>query len=416
MKISMLSTGEEVLHGDIVDSNAAWFSQRCFDEGVGLSRRVTVGDELQALSDEMVALSRNSDIVIVNGGLGPTEDDLSAAAAALALGVGLTLFEDWVSAMKEKYQAMQRDMPDTNLKQAMLPEGATIIDNPVGTACGFHVKLNQADFYFTPGVPSEFYRMVDDQVLPAILDKAGNRQTTARGCYRFYTFGLSESGISQRIASLVLPEGYEIGYRSYLPYIEVKIFADLSREDFPTVRDAIAAKLGDNTVSINQPLVEAIGERLDHYELSVSIAEQSTAGLVNVELHSSSLARQYLKQGWFIRPSLEETLSDADPLAAALAMATACREKTAADIGLASGTDIDGYVAVAIATAQGEFGLLVRSRRKRKAADSRLVITTLLLDILRRYLNDLPLAGDYESMSVEGEIFLPRAEDAQQVE
>nr|WP_087020004.1 molybdopterin-binding protein [Thaumasiovibrio subtropicus] len=404
----MLSTGEEVLHGDIVDSNAAWFSQRCFDAGVGVCRRVTVGDELQALSEEMLSLSRKSDVVIVNGGLGPTEDDLSAAAAAMAANVGLVLSEAWLEEMREKYRRLQREMPETNLKQAMLPDGARVIDNPVGTACGFHLKLNQADFYFTPGVPSEFFRMVDDLILPEVLAHPAAANRVVRGCHRFYTFGLSESGISERLRDVNLPDQVDIGYRSYLPFIEVKIFADLESPQFPALRDEVASRLGDNVLSVNQPLIAAIGERLDHYGLSVSVAEQFTAGQVTAQLHDNEVTSQYVIQSWFLKPKLDESLADADPLAAALAMATASREKTGADIGLSTGANVDGYVAVALATVQGEFGILVRQRRKRNLSDQRLVVATLVLDILRRYLNDLPLCGEYESLSVEGEVLLPR--------
>src|SRR5690606_13102651 len=166
LKIAMLSTGEEVLHGDITDTNAAWLAREFFESGFSLSKRSTVGDEKSALVEELMMLSFNSDVVIVNGGLGPTSDDLSAAAAAQAAEQQLVLSPEWLKVMEAFFAQRQVKMPESNIKQAMLPEKATIIDNPIGTACGFKMQINDCWFYFTPGVPKEFKRMVSEQILP----------------------------------------------------------------------------------------------------------------------------------------------------------------------------------------------------------------------------------------------------------
>lgn len=150
LKVAMLSTGEEVLHGDIVDTNASWLGEILYQSGFQLSARSTVGDQLDVLKDEILRLSKSFDVVIVNGGLGPTTDDLTASAAAKASGQKLSLFQEWLTVMEEKFTRRGLTMPDSNLKQAMLPEKATIIDNPIGTACGFSMTLNKAKLYFTP--------------------------------------------------------------------------------------------------------------------------------------------------------------------------------------------------------------------------------------------------------------------------
>ena len=197
LKVAMISTGEEVLHGDITDTNAAWLSALFFQRGFPMSRRTTVGDQLDVLAKEIEHCSLTADVVIVNGGLGPTTDDLTAQAAAIAADVGLELVDEWVVAMEEKYARLGRVMPETNLKQAMLPEGAEVLDNPIGTACGFAMRINRAWVLFTPGVPSEFKKMAHEQILPRLANQFSNNN--ARECIRLYTFGLSESGIGQSL-------------------------------------------------------------------------------------------------------------------------------------------------------------------------------------------------------------------------
>ena len=204
LSVVMISTGEEVLYGDITDTNAAWLSAQFFEQGFAMTRRVTVGDNYEALAKEIEMCSLSADIVIVNGGLGPTSDDLTAASAAMAANVGLEQSDAWVDEMTAKYQRVGRVMPAANLKQAMLPEGAELIDNPVGTACGFMMQLNRAWLFFTPGVPSEFKVMVKDQILPRLQTMFNVMDSKV--CHRLYTYGLSESGISDLFQSLALPE------------------------------------------------------------------------------------------------------------------------------------------------------------------------------------------------------------------
>jgi molybdopterin-biosynthesis enzyme MoeA-like protein len=168
---------------------------------------------LDVLQDEIERLSKAFDVVIVNEGLGPTTDDLTASAAAKAANQKLTLFQEWLTVLEEKFTRHGLTMPYSNLKQAMLPEKASIIDNPIGTACGFEMQIDKAMFYFTPGVPSEFKKMVCEQILPSLGDK--HHDILPSECSRIYTVGLSESGISDKLDLIKMPEEYELGYRSY---------------------------------------------------------------------------------------------------------------------------------------------------------------------------------------------------------
>ncbi|MGO1246977.1 MAG: CinA family nicotinamide mononucleotide deamidase-related protein [Oceanisphaera sp.] len=222
--IELISTGDEVLTGLITDTNAGWLSQQLLEQGWQVRRRFTVGDRKADLIELFEQRSHYADVIIVNGGLGPTSDDISALAMAEAAQVPLELNQHWLSVMQEKYAHRHREMPKSNSKQAMLPQGAELVDNPVGTACGFAIKLNRATLFFTPGVPSELKKMMSDEILPRMRQQLGqNGRSQVR---RFFLFGLSESGLSDRLDHLTWPEGIALGYRANLPTIEMKLIID----------------------------------------------------------------------------------------------------------------------------------------------------------------------------------------------
>ncbi|HAK36153.1 MAG TPA: competence/damage-inducible protein A, partial [Pantoea sp.] len=168
IRVEMLSTGDEVLHGQIVDTNAAWLADVLFQNGLPMSSRSTVGDSLSSLVETLQARSEVADVLIVNGGLGPTSDDLSALAAAKASGVELVMHQAWLDNIEAWFASRGRVMAASNRKQAEIPANAEMLDNPVGTACGFALRLNRCWIFFTPGVPSEFKVMVEQQILPRL--------------------------------------------------------------------------------------------------------------------------------------------------------------------------------------------------------------------------------------------------------
>ncbi|MDW1890851.1 CinA family nicotinamide mononucleotide deamidase-related protein [Vibrio sp. Vb1574] len=406
MKIAMLSTGEEVLHGDIVDTNAAWLSSLFYQHGFGLTKRSTVGDSLSSLVEEFLMLSFNNDVVIVNGGLGPTTDDMSAAAAARAADCKLVLFKEWLQHLENLYARRGIPMPDSNLKQAMLPETAEILDNPIGTACGFKMLINDAIFYFTPGVPSEFKLMAETQILPDLRRVFPDVQGSC--CSRIYTFGLSESGISDKLDQLKLPQGYELGYRSYLPFIEVKLFGPSDQiEQRLKLVQIINKHLESNTVSIDLPMVENVGQLLVDKGLTVSTSEKSSGGYLTYWLNGDENAEKQLGHGWIL-PSLTQAMANSgDPLAETFALAGATREKCGTDLSLVTGHIEEGVFSVALSTPSGEWGALYKLSKKYQRNDQVKVISTAALDLLRRYLERKPMFAHYAFLEKVKEMHLP---------
>ena len=174
LRCEILSTGDEVLTGQIADTNAAWLADRMGSLGFEVVRHTTVGDDRARLEAAFRALGESADVVLCTGGLGPTVDDLTTEIAAQILGVGLALDEPALAHMQDLWKSRARPMPENNRKQAMIPIGAEVLRNPIGTAPGFTAKIGRAHFFFMPGVPREMKRMFDEEVVPRALAAAAS--------------------------------------------------------------------------------------------------------------------------------------------------------------------------------------------------------------------------------------------------
>src|SRR5204863_503211 len=191
-----------------------------------------------------------ADAVIVNGGLGPTVDDLSQEIAARAAGVELVLSEEWLTTMEAFFQRRSRVMSANNRKQAMLPATAEILDNPIGTACGFAMEIGKARFFFTPGVPRELRRMLEEQIIPRLLARSG--APTAIQLKRFHSYGLGESHVDallEGVAELVPDGSAKLGFRAHYPQIETKV----------TVRGADMAEIEAKLAPVSAEVRKRLG-------------------------------------------------------------------------------------------------------------------------------------------------------------
>ncbi|AVP92154.1 MULTISPECIES: competence/damage-inducible protein A [Aeromonas] len=269
MRIEIISTGDEIVTGLVVDTNAAWLSALLLEQGWQVRRRLTVGDNLADLKAALQESANRAEVVLVCGGLGPTADDLTAQAAAEAFGQPLTLFPDWLATMAERYASRGRIMAQSNSKQAWLPRGCEILDNPVGTACGFLVSHpashGQSRLFFTPGVPFEFKQMVCEQILPRLKALAGEETDTE--LRRFYTFGISESALSDKLDAAPWPAGIELGYRSSMPLIELKLIghgasaADMAAAEARLLGEISPWLVGRGNEDPAQQILALLGER-----------------------------------------------------------------------------------------------------------------------------------------------------------
>jgi competence/damage-inducible protein CinA-like protein len=373
----MLSTGDEVLHGQIIDTNAAWLADVLFQQGLPMTSRSTVGDSLQALVSALQERSQIADVLIVNGGLGPTSDDLSSLAAATASGTALVLHEEWLQKMEAWFAGRGRVMAASNRKQAEIPENAELVDNPVGTACGFALQLNRCLMFFTPGVPSEFKVMVEQQIIPRLKSRFELPEPPI--CLRLTTFGRGESDLAAELEGIVLPEGVTMGYRSSMPIIEIKLTGPAAqRTAMEQAWQQVRLQLAECTLYEGTGGLPALlAQQLRTRGLTLTTSEQFTAGLVHWQLASAAVP---LRAG-NVEPAGQETLTE---------LATRCAQLTAensADIALAIGSLQENQLSLALTTPDGTWAQRIaftNSRHDTKARQE--VVAMMAANMLRRWL------------------------------
>lgn len=397
INVEMLSTGDEVLHGQIIDTNAAWLADLFFEQGLPLTRRNTVGDNLESLVNILRERSEQADVLIVNGGLGPTSDDLSALAAATAKGEGLVMHEEWLAQMERFFSDRGRVMAPSNRKQAEIPASAELVDNPVGTACGFAIQLNRCLMFFTPGVPSEFKVMVEQQILPRLRQRFTLPEPPL--CLRLTTFGRSESDLAQSLDHLQLPPGVSMGYRSSMPIIELKLTGPATEKAamlalWPEVQRVAGESL---IFEGTEGLPAQIARELQSRQLSVTLSEQFTGGLLALQLSRASaplLASEVV-------PFQQETLAQT------ARWASERRVKHFAGLALAIGGVDDEHLNFALATQEGTHALRVKmSITRHSVAVRQEVCAMMALNMLRRWLNGKEVASEHGWINVVESVFV----------
>jgi nicotinamide-nucleotide amidase len=282
LQVQLLLTGNEIMSGDTVDSNSALIAQRLSEAAVGVYRKVTVGDDVDLLKEELAAMIAAADLVIVNGGLGPTIDDLTAEILADVAGVPLEEHPVAVAHLQEWCERRNLALNAANLKQAMLPRGAAIVDNPSGSAVGFEMTLGTCRVICTPGVPSELAVMLD-----AIAEDLALRlgRPPGRNILRLQTFGLGESTAQQIISDAIenWPPEVELGFRAGAPQMEIKltIASEAAGAAQQRCREQLEQLFGDHIIGEGDTLLaEKVLQLLRERSATLTTAESCTGGLI----------------------------------------------------------------------------------------------------------------------------------------
>jgi nicotinamide-nucleotide amidase len=414
MRIEIICTGDEVLTGKIVNTNFSYMSQKLEDVGLSVYWATTVGDDRESLLQAFRLASQRADAVIVNGGLGPTVDDLSQEIAAQAAGVELVLNEEWLATMESFFSKRSRIMPPNNRKQAMLPSTAEVIDNPIGTACGFALDIGKARFFFTPGVPRELRRMLEEQVIPRLLARSGAPATIY--LKRFHSYGLGESHVDALLSGVedIATDGsVKLGFRAHYPQLETKLTvrgADIDdvRRKLEPVQTEVRKRLGNFILAEDDQTLEGVVlAELTRQGATLALVETFTSGQIAARVGHLPSAEHVLRSGITVRDRtvLHKAIDIPHiPLAADLtqdvteAIAGAARIHADATHALVVLIELDdgpdridfgGTIWIAIATAED-----VAFRRSRILGGRewvRLGAVELGLDCLRRYLQHLPV-------------------------
>jgi nicotinamide-nucleotide amidase len=418
VRVEIVAVGTELLLGQIPDTNSQWLGERLAAHGIASHYHQHVGDNHERIVGAMrVALGR-SDAVIVCGGLGPTQDDITRAALAEIMGVGLVRHEEIVERIRSFFSARGRTMSDNNLLQADVPAGATIIEQVRGTAPGLICPVGDQVLYAVPGVPHEMSDMFERAILPDLLARQRRQGHTSVIVSRVIrTWGASESGLAEAVAerfdALIDSDRVTIAFlASGIEGIKVRITARgndrdhalaLLDEEEQLVRARIEAAFGDIIFGVDDEAMEdAIARRMLAHGLSLGLAESLTGGLIASRLVNVPGASKWFRGALVSYASdvkfdlLSVTPGPVVSAAAAEEMARGARRLLACDValavtGVAGPDEQDGqspgtvFVGLALGDEVSRAQLRVPGDRARVRAFSAISA----LDVLRRGLDRL---------------------------
>ncbi len=421
----VVTIGDELLRGEIVDSNKSHLSQRLLALELETTRHVSVPDDPRLMEEVLREASARARVVLVSGGLGPTRDDLTTEIAARTFGRKLVRDAESLEQIRAFFRRGNREMAENNAKQADFPEGAEILPNPIGTAPGFMLDVPSpspgeppTQLFFMPGVPRELYRMLDEEVVPRISARLGRGRVVRARLLR--TFGIGESNLDRMLADLAQgdPDAV-IGFRTQFPDNLVRILVRAADERTAETRldlleREVRARLGDLVVGAGeQKLEEVAAALLRERKRTIAVAESLTGGLIASRLTDVPGSSAYLLEGVVayandakvralgVAPeSLAQHGAVSEPVARQ--MAEGVRKHAGADIGLAS-TGVagpDGGSAekpvgtLWLALADGAGTIAHRYQLMTDRARNKELASQLALDWIRRRLLGLPISAE----------------------
>jgi nicotinamide-nucleotide amidase len=348
---AIISCGNELILGSVVDTNTAWLAARLAELGIPTSLHVTVGDDEDDIRKAVLQAADKAETVIVSGGLGPTLDDVTRQAVAGALGVGMVEDPACLEHVKAFFAKRGRVMPDTNRVQALIPVGARPIHNSCGTAPGIRAQLGRSTIYVVPGVPFEMREMFTRSIQLELLAKAGGRAVQGA---KILCFGAGESDIANQIADLMkrgrnplvgtTPHEMIIGVRVVATGSSPAEATDLLQKDLAEIRRRLGDLVygeGDDT------LAESVGRMLIDAKLTVATAESCTGGWLAKSLTDLSGSSAYLLRGYVTYSNqaksellgvpaamIEQFGAVSEEVARAMAMGCKARARTHFSIGI----------------------------------------------------------------------------------
>jgi nicotinamide-nucleotide amidase len=349
MFAEILSVGNEVVCGAVVDENAAWLARRLNELGLPVQRHAAVSDSVEAIRDEIRASARRVRVVVITGGLGPTRDDRTRQALAEALGRPLELDDASAEHIQAFFGNLGRAMPEANLQQAQLPGGTRALANAWGTAPGIRAEIGECWIYALPGVPREMKAMFDHHVAPELRELAGRWQVAVK---ILRTFGAGESAVGQALAEWMAPgRNPSVGTEAREGLVSVRIVAcgSAAGEAERLVEadaDRFRAVLGDLVFGEDDDTLAAVvGRRLVEQGATLATAESCTGGLLAKSVTDVSGSSRYFLRGYVTYSNeskvdllgvpaalIESHGAVSEPVAKA--MAEGCRQRAGSDYAL----------------------------------------------------------------------------------
>lgn len=302
MNAIILSVGDELVLGQTIDTNSAWISKKLSSVGCDILAHKTVPDDRTAIARAIREEASRCDVLIITGGIGPTEDDLTRDALADATGLPLELNEQWLEQLKTFFGKLGRTMPDRNRVQAMVPKGADILWNDRGTAPGLRLKWEKTVIFVMPGVPKEMFPMFERDVFPWISGQSGGAVILQK---TLHTFGLGESTVAERLGKLMQRgRNPSVGTTVSGGIVSLRINARFesrqrAEQEMDQTIQACREALGSVIFGEDeQTLAQIVAGLLKEKGQTVTTAESCTGGLLAKMLTDISGSSQYFKQGW----------------------------------------------------------------------------------------------------------------------
>lgn len=283
-KIAILATGDEISNGDILNSNAQKIAQRLSDLGMHVGMHAVAPDNINNIESCIAFLMKSHQALIITGGLGPTSDDLTRFALSKFLDKPLVFHEtSWEAIVIRLQRFGYQTPPESNRQQALFPEDANIISNPNGTAGGCWITHQNQLIFMLPGPPSECLPMIDNIVVPQLIEKQFQHISYRKN---WMLFGVSEGQIAETLDEIAKPFDCMTGYRIDYPYIEFKIYSDYQK-DFDTLLPLIETAIKPFLISEGR---QTASDTLKNYLLmhpnKIQICDQATGGLLQTVLQT----------------------------------------------------------------------------------------------------------------------------------
>jgi nicotinamide-nucleotide amidase len=310
-KASIVSIGNELLNGQTVDTNTAYLSSELFSIGIPVVSSYTIGDELEAIVRALNLAAADADIILVTGGLGPTDDDLTRQAFADYLGTELQLQTDLLDRLENYFKSRNLQMSEKNKIQAYIPAGARPIENSIGTAPGIMIEVKGKLFFAFPGVPSEMKRMFTESVFPELQRFSGEQAVVVR---KLRCFGAGESTIAELLED-TCQRGRNPLVNSTVEYGIITLHIIATSRDKETAgqmaeqaEKIIRNKLGELVYgTAEQSLAEVVGKKLAQQGKTIAVAESCTGGIVARLLTDIPGASKYFTHGWITYSNTAKT-------------------------------------------------------------------------------------------------------------
>jgi len=303
MKVAILTIGNELMNGRTADTNSSFIARELNLQGWPVEIMMSVGDDFAAIKSRLHYLLTFTDAVICTGGLGPTADDITTAAIAQAFGLPLYTDEAVLQGIKDKFTKYNLRWVENNAKQAVFPQGAEVIDNPVGTAAGFALPVADKLIFVIPGVPSETHRLLPEGVIP-VLHRYFPQPVGHTIKQTIKTFGLGEGAVDERLAAVDFAAlGVSVGFYPVFPENHLVLIArsdsrEQAQKNLQKAQDEVTARLHDYIFSYGeQTLEEIIAAVLTEKKLTIAVAESCTGGLIANRLTDVSGSSIYFERG-----------------------------------------------------------------------------------------------------------------------